>query len=92
MPLLTSDPSKAEPDPKPHAAADGPLPAVQLSKEGQASAATKSDADIASALGTVSGADGQNKTLASKEKGQPQDEEKARLDDLEKRFAALKKR
>lgn len=91
MPLLTSDPSKAEPDPKPHAAADGPLPAVQLSKEGQASAATKSDADIAGALGTVA-ADGQNKTLASKEKGQPQDEEKARLDDLEKRFAALKKR
>lgn len=93
------------PDPLPHAAAEGPLPTMPLSND--ASAASKSDLQIATATGTVADRAQEPATTKSTKNNKsatsgtltPQSntstaksEEDKRVDDLEARFAALKRR
>jgi len=82
------------PSPKPHAAAEGPLPAPELSAD--TAPATKSDKEIATALGTVKNTNEAQTSISEKEKAkQPENNksaEEARFTDLEARFAALKRK
>lgn len=80
--------------PKPHAAADGPLREPELSSEAAAAAATRSDKDIATALGTVKNSTEAPSSVQEKEVAKQSDKasEEARFTDLEARFAALKKK
>jgi vacuolar protein sorting-associated protein IST1 len=103
-PYLETGPDDLDkiPDPLPHAAAEGPLPAQPLSKN--VSAATKSDLEIAAATGTIETGtqeSAMNKTTKSAsattgnstpQSSNTKNDEDKRVDDLEARFAALKRR
>lgn len=96
-PYLETGPEDLDkiPDPLPHAAANGPLPAQPLSNN--VSAATKSDLEIAAATGTIAKDTQDSKTTTGtstpkSDSTSIKSKEDKRVDDLEARFAALKRR
>jgi vacuolar protein sorting-associated protein IST1 len=83
------------PDPAPHAAANGPLPQMPLSKD--AGAATKSDLNVLESTGTVEQHTNKDSTSkandgTAKQSSTIKSDEDKRYDDLEARFAALKRK